>query len=150
MAGIPGHGGRPRKFETPEDIESLSKAYFMECDSNEPPTPYTVTGLAEALGTFRIVLTYYEKGTYDVLEDKENGIKPVMFSYAMKRAKSKVERYAEEHIYDKTAGAVFTLVNMTRNSEEPWKNAQHQDVNVSGSLDITDKLKEARERSAAG
>ena len=121
-------GGRPRKFNSPEEIDSLSKAYFIECDCKEPPVPYTVTGLAESLGTFRIVLSDYEKGTYDVQEDKENGIEAVMYSYAIKRAKAKIERYAEEKVYEKTAGAVFTLVNMTRNSGEPWKNAQHQEV----------------------
>lgn len=110
--------GRPRKFESPEDIDSKAASYFKEMDQLE--RPYTVSGLAEALGTFRIVLSDYEKGTYDTETEK--------YSYAIKRAKQKIERYAEEAVYTKTAGAVFTLVNLTRNSAEPWKNAQHNEI----------------------
>ncbi len=146
----PHPGGRPRKFNSPEEIDELSKAYFTECDLSNPKVPYTVTGLAESLGTFRIVLSDYESGKYDVEADPENGVEEVRYSYAIKRAKAKIERYAEEHVYDKTAGSVFTLVNITRNQPEPWKNAQQQDVNHSGSIEVglIDRLKEARERAA--
>ncbi len=127
--------GRPRKFESPEDIDSQAAAYFRDMDELE--RPYTVSGLAEALGTFRIVLSDYEKGTYDTETEK--------YSYAIKRAKQKIERYAEEAVYTKTAGAVFTLVNITRNSEEPWKNAQHQDIDAKHSGQVSFTLLKADE-----
>lgn len=131
-------GGHPRKFSSPEEIDKLSTAYFKEMDSLEKP--YTITGLAESLGTFRIVLISYEKGDYDT-DDKK-------YSDAIKRAKAKVERYAEEAVYSKTAGAVFTLVNLTRNSSEPWKNAQSTEVTGKDGSDLfanmTDEQLDAR------
>lgn len=120
--------GRPRKFESPEDIDAQAKAYFVWCDSQDPPRPYTITGLAEELGTFRDVLIDYESGAYDTETEK--------YSNAVKRAKAKVERYAEEHVYTQTAGACFHLTNLSRTSKNPWKNAQHQEVTGKDGSDL--------------
>lgn len=112
-------GGRPPYFESAEQMQTLIDAYFEECngkpfldeDGNpmrnkygkiirDDRRPYTITGLALALGfTSRQALLNYE--------GKEE------FVDTIRRAKSRVERYAEERLYDKDGsnGAKFSLAN---------------------------------------
>jgi len=100
-------------------MQTLIDAYFEECngkpfldeDGNpmrnkygkiirDDRKPYTITGLALALGfTSRQALLNYE--------GKEE------FVDTITRAKARVERYAEERLYDKDGanGAKFSLAN---------------------------------------
>lgn len=89
--------GRPPQYETPEEMEIVIEEYFKECDKKEKP--YTITGLANSIGLTRQGLLNYQA--------KED------FVDTVKRAKSKVEQYAEEHLFigRNVTGAIFNLKN---------------------------------------
>ena len=112
--------GRPPKFRTKEEIQEKIDAYFKECDGEllmddngnpvctpktglvyiKPPKPPTVTGLALALGfaSRQSLMEYQGK--------KE-------FNDTITRAKTRVEQYAEERLFDRDGsnGAKFSLSN---------------------------------------
>lgn len=111
--------GRPPAFTSVEEMQKLIDKYFEDCDGkvlldkNGNPVrnkvgkiirddrrPYTVTGLALALGfNSRTSLLNYE--------GKEEFVNTIL------RAKARVERYAEERLYDNNGanGAKFSLAN---------------------------------------
>lgn len=112
-------GGRPPFYSSVEEMQEMIDKYFEECDGKvlldengvpmrnkygriirDDRRPYTITGLALALGfNSRQALLNYEC--------KEE------FHDAVRRAKARVERYAEERLYDKDGanGAKFSLAN---------------------------------------
>ena len=95
------HFGRPFKFKSVNEIESISKEYFKKCDNEG--IPYTITGLALALGTYRDVLLDYANRAHNQPED---------LSDAIKTAKEKVVNYAETKLFSTTpTGAIFALKN---------------------------------------
>lgn len=118
-------GGRPPMYKSKEEIQEKIDKYFEECegkvleDKDGNPIlnkyggviimgskPPTVTGLALALGfTSRQALLNYQ--------DKEE------FVDTITRAKSRVEQYAEERLFDRDGshGAQFSL----RNNFKGWK-----------------------------
>lgn len=92
--------------------------------------PYLITGLCEALGTYRDVLIDYENGNRDLLPGDEGYDKDVpRFSNAIKAAKLKCERFAEGKLYNgkNATGPIFNLKNNYR-----WKDTAEviQDTNV--------------------
>jgi hypothetical protein len=89
--------GRPLKFQSVEELEARINAFFAECDAQK--IPYTITGLALALDTSRELLREYEQ------RDE--------FVDTIKRAKTKVENYAEQRLYSGSAaaGPIFALKN---------------------------------------
>ena len=111
--------GRPPKYKCKEEIEEKIDAYFKKCegeilrDGNGEPVmdkfghpitvnsrPPTVTGLALALGfTSRMALLNYQA-------KKE-------FVDTITRAKTMIEAYTEERLFDRdgTSGAQFSLRN---------------------------------------
>ena len=52
-------GGRPPKYETVEELEKIIYEYFDECKKEK--RPYTMSGLAYALGVDRRTLLNYSK-----------------------------------------------------------------------------------------
>jgi hypothetical protein len=101
--------GRPLKFADPLALEEKINEYFDRCDAADEP--YTITGLALALDTSRQTLINYE--------GKEE------FIDAIKRAKSRVEHYAEKKLYTGTpTGPIFALKNFG------W--SDKQDINHGG------------------
>lgn len=126
--------GCPPKYKTPEEMQTVIDAYFQECEGvyvrdeegnietdkyGDPITtkkrPLTITGLALALGfTTRQALLNYEG-------------KPE-FVDTIKRAKAKVEQYAEERLFDRDGcnGAKFNLSN----NFSGWTEKQQVDSNV--------------------
>ena len=101
-------GGRPPIYKTPEDMETLVNKYFDETKTpaifktgvEYIPGPFTMTGLAIALGfTSRQALWNYEGKSefFDVIA----------------RARARVIEYAEGRLYDKEGsnGAKFALGN---------------------------------------
>ena len=120
--------GRPPKYKSVEEIEQKIEAYFKSCEG-EPlkdrdgtvltdkygapiivgKRPPTVTGLALALGfASRQALLNYQ------------GRK--QFNDTITRAKTYVEQYAEERLFDREGvqGAKFSLVNNFKGwSEKP-------------------------------
>lgn len=132
-------GGRPPKYKTKEEIEEKIEKYFKDCEGH-PLTdedgkqiynkygypvivdkkPLTVTGLALALGftTRQALLNYQGK--------KE-------FVDTITRAKSRVEQYAEERLFDKdgSSGAQFSL----RNNFKGWNEEQKENQDALEKLD---------------
>jgi len=98
--------GRPLKFQSVEEMEKLINAYFESCFAVNEETgeaeqiePFTVTGLALAVGTDR-------HGLIEYAERPE-------FSHTIKKAKSFIENYAEKSALTSRnpAGAIFILKN---------------------------------------
>ena len=125
-------GGRKPFYNSPEEMQVKIDEYFRLCegeplldkdgtpirnkygkiirDGRKPPT---ITGLALALGfNSRQALLNYE--AKDAFHD------------TVARAKSRVEQYTEERLFDKdgNAGAKFSLMNNFKG----WK--EQQDVNM--------------------
>ena len=137
-------GGRPPFYKTKEELQEKIDEYFEECkgkplyDDNdilmrdkyglpiyEGVRPPTITGLALALGfnSRQALLNYQAK--------KE-------FNDTIVRAKSRVECYAEERLYDKDGanGAKFNLAN----NFEGWKEKQQIEADVKNDVTITVEL----------
>ena len=140
-------GGRPRKWATQAQLEEAVKAYFDQIESQDPESKQKPPGI--------FALCVHTGMSYDTYLDYESGIMDTeteKFSETLQKSRLKVAAYAEEQIYDRTAGATFQLVNLTRKTREPYKNAQHQEVTGAngGPLEIAlaDRLKEARERAS--
>lgn len=131
-----GQVGRPPKYEHKEEIEGLIEEYFKKCEGEilkddegeiifdkfgNPvivgARPPTVTGLALALGfSTRLSLLNYQG-------KKE-------FMNTITRAKSMVEVYAEERLFDKDGsnGARFSLINNFRGwTEKPQTDLDEQE-----------------------
>jgi hypothetical protein len=114
--------GRPLKYQSVEELEEAIEQYFAECD--EQQKPYTVSGLAYALGTNRQTLLNYE--TKDGFID------------TIKSAKAKIERFNEEMLYSKevsTTGVIFNLKN-----NYGWKDKQEIEAEVNNDISIKVKL----------
>ncbi len=108
-------GGRPHKFQTLKDLEQAIDAFFKDCDKKG--RPYTVTGLALALDTTRETLLDYEK----------NNPKLAEFSDAIKRAKLRVQNYAEIQLFGRNpTGPIFALKNFG------WRDKQEIDHTTGG------------------
>lgn len=87
---------RKPKYQTPEAMEAVIERYFEDCE--EAMKPPTITGLALALGfTGRQALLDYQGRA--------------AFADTVTRAKSRVEEYAEQRLYDRDGqrGAEFSL-----------------------------------------
>ena len=126
--------GSPPMYKTPEEMQKVIDKYFDDCDGayitdNEgnlmtdklghpvktKPRPYTITGLALALGfTSRQALLNYE-GKSEFVD-------------TVRKAKARVEQYAEERLFDRDGanGAKFNLSNNFKG----WSEKQQIDSNV--------------------
>jgi len=136
--------GRPPIYKTVNEIEGKIDAYFKECEgeilkddngktvlnkfgnpvviNRKPPT---VTGLALALGfTSRLDLLRYQ--------GKEE------FCNTITRAKSMVEQYAEERLFDRDGsnGAQFSL----RNNFKGWDADKKNDDSGDGKIMIVNNI----------
>ena len=139
--------GRPKKYNTAEEMQKVIDEYFESCFKEdlkfnsdkqyyEPKRdyegnvikyqykPFTITGLANALGLTRQSLLNYAK-------EEE-------FFDTITRAKQKVEEYVEERLFDRDGvnGARFNLVNNFKN----WSEKQEVDTTVSNRIEIINDL----------
>lgn len=136
--------GAPPKYKTVEEMQEKIDEYFNSCEGRvlEDPDgypildkhgkviriddkPLTVTGLALHLGfTSRQALLNYQA-------KKE-------FVDAITRAKSRVEQYAEERLFDKDGanGAKFSLAN----NFDGWKEKQHVEADINSDITINVEL----------
>ncbi len=136
--------GRPPKYKSKEEIEKKIEKYFEDCEGH-PLTdeegnqvynkwgypviadrrPPTITGLALALGfaSRQALLNYQER--------KE-------FNDTITRAKSRVEQYAEERLFDKdgTSGAQFSL----RNNFKGWDADKKEEKPDTGGIVIMNNI----------
>jgi predicted transcriptional regulator len=114
--------GRPLKYTSVEDMQRDIDKYFAECD--EKQKPYTVSGLAYALGTTRrTLLDYQEKDEY---------------SHTIKVAKAKIERFNEEMLYSKDVSTTGVIFNLKNNYN--WKDKQEIEADVKNDVNITIEL----------
>lgn len=105
--------GRPRTYETADELQSEVDLYFSSKEWND----YTLTGLAFFLGFDS------RQSLYDYEKNPE-------FSYIIKRARLLVEASYEMKLQGQSCtGAIFALKNMG------WKDKQ--EVEQSGGLTIT-------------
>jgi len=123
--------GRPAHFETVEQLQELSDAYFSECSENMKAP--TITGLALYLG-FESRQSIYD---YEKKDDE--------FSYTIKRNRLKVENSYEEHLLTREAtGAIFALKNFGWNDKQEVQNT-NLNYNVSVSKDEAKEISKALE-----
>jgi len=116
--------GRPLKFKSVKELEEQIDNYFKWCDDRQKvivskgiefyvpdPRPYTITGLAYYLDTYRSVLIDYEDGKYDDPEKTKDENK--LFSYTIKKAKARIYAFTEENLYTPkiAPGVIFSLKN---------------------------------------
>lgn len=123
--------GAPRKFLSPEHLQSMVNEYFESCngplidrngnlvyDANgnlvkTQVKPYTVSGLALYLDISTTTMKKYQEGKIDdILEElKADTDDKLTFAKVITRAKHRVEAYAESRLYDKDGsnGAKFVL-----------------------------------------
>lgn len=107
--------GQPKAFKDPALLAAKIADYFQDCEAKlKPPGFY---GLAAYLSVHADTLYEYESGKYDTPECK--------FSDIVKDGRGVILAYAEGRLYDRTAGALVQLVNLTRRSANPYRNPQH-------------------------
>ena len=139
-------GGRPPMYNTPEEMQVIIDEYFETCKGEMrhdddgkvyrdkygfpiffDQKPPTITGLALALGfTSRQALLNYQA--------KE------AFVDTITRAKSRVECYAEERLFDKDGanGAKFNLAN----NFDGWKEKKEIEADVNSTVTINIELED--------
>ncbi len=106
--------GRKKKYTDVELMQKKIDEYFSDCD--EKGKPYTMSGLAYAMGfKSRKALVYYDK-------DDE-------FSPTIKKAKQRCETWLEEQLYTgkSIAGVIFGLKN-----NYDWKDKTEQEITATG------------------
>ena len=131
--------GRPLKPESAEAVQEAADKYFEQCDAEG--RPYTVNGLALAVGLHRATLLNYEKKKLGRPEEQE---KRRQIFDVIKNAKAKVESQLEEKLLAgkcAPAGPIFILKNMG------WKDKTEVDTNLNVSLN--EHLREIEQRRRA-
>jgi hypothetical protein len=87
--------GRPRKYNTPEEMQVDIDAYFASCDDDNPPL---ISGLAYHLDMTTESLRHYQS------QDE--------FSAIVKKAKQRIEIAFEKNMYGgQCTGSIFWLKN---------------------------------------
>lgn len=109
-------GGKPLKFETPDELKAVLQSYF----DNTPPDEYTVTGLALLVGSKQLLNDYEDRDEY---------------SHIVKEAKLIVENGYEIDLkkHGRT-GTIFALKNF--NWKDKTEIDQKTDI-TSGGKEIT-------------
>lgn len=91
--------GRPKLYNSKEEMQEIIDSYFSLCDQLE--RPYTMSGLANALNMSRQSLINYSK-------DEE-------FFDTIKKARAEVEQQLEENALMGKANSTFTIFNLKNN-----------------------------------
>lgn len=113
--------GRPRKFQSVDELVVRAQRYFDECAATY--RPFTLTGVCNSLGTFRDVLDDYASGKYG---DE--------FVEVIRNIKQIVEQGYEERLHGPNAtGAIFALKNYG------WKDTQGHEISGPGGKPIETK-----------
>lgn len=105
-------GGRPPLYDSVEELDKLIQKYFDDCIKDK--RPYTMSGLAYALGMDRTSLIRYGKDE--------------RFYNSIKRAKEFVEQSLEERLISTSGATVGIIFNLKNNYD--WKDKQEVDANV--------------------
>lgn len=105
-------GGRPPIYDSVEELEKAIDKYFNDCIKDK--RPYTMSGLAYALGMDRRTLINYGKNE--------------KFFHSIKRAKEFVEQSLEEKLIGTSGATIGIIFNLKNNYD--WKDKQEVDANV--------------------
>lgn len=122
--------GRPLKFRSAEELEDKIFKYFEYCDKNKKP--YTVTGLAVFLDCDRDTLLNYQQ--------REE------FFGTIKRAKTKIENWIEEHSLMGDINPTVSIFNLKNNfgwrDKQEIVNIQEDKLNDLTEEEIDRRIKE--------
>ena len=123
-----------------EEYETPRKLREQKVDGNGDPVyeiiePFTISGLALALGTNRTTLLEYQKELKTSISEEDSKA----YANAIKQAKSKVENYVDKYMFTgkNQTGAIFVAKN-----NFGWIEKTEQDVNL-GAVDpekVKDKV----------
>lgn len=110
--------GRPRKFNSPEEMQEAIDKYFAECEVNQKPK--TMSGLAKALDVDRkTIVNYSEKEEY---------------FHTVKRARQEVETQNEEMLIAGKGNATGIIFNLKNNFG--WKDESKVENNFVGNIPL--------------
>lgn len=132
-------GGRPLKFQTVEELQAKIEGYFKSCEDEEGNLiePYTITGLALHLGTYRNTLMNYEN------RDE--------FRDAVKTAKQKIEHFHEKRLVGQhVTGTIFALKNFGWRDSIDQNIGGQKDNPVQVEANVTYTMEEAYRRMLGG
>lgn len=110
--------GQPPKYTDPKEMQAAADKYFMECD--EKDEPYTMTGLAIALGMDRRSLVNYA--------NRDD------FFPTIKRARDKVEARIESLSMQGKINPTMAIFNLKNNFG--WRDQSQLDINADVKQDI--------------
>jgi len=146
-----GNSGKAKKFESVEDLEEHIQEYFDDCDSNtrevydkkeqtivtiNSPLPYTIEGLALALGFLsREALLNYEKA---------KGYEE--FFSTVKEAKLKVQNNKVSGLIIDTYSTAGTIFDLCNNHGYQQKMNIEQGGAVDFNINRTRPLKKGKEK----
>ena len=103
--------GRPRKYKTVDKLNEAIDNFFANRDKEEKP--YTITGLAYALGFDS------RQSIYDYIDRNDD------FSYIVKRATLFIEDTVEQRLFgNNSSGSMFWLKN------RGWRDTYHNEMNA--------------------
>lgn len=135
-----GNSGKPKTWQTVEELQSDIDAYFQECDSVvrkvydkkkqeteeiKFPTPYTIEGLAEYLGCDRdTILNYQKRKGYDE------------FFGAIKKAKNKIQRNKVERGLSGLSNPAVTIFDLKNNHGYKDKTEQEHSGETTQTLKV--------------
>lgn len=106
---------RPPKFTDPDEFTRIADEYFAACDTKE--VPYTVNGLALALGLCRQSLLNYGENA--------------QFLDAVKAVRTRLEAHWEQRLGGpNAAGTIFWLKN------QGWSDKTEQEISGKGGKDL--------------
>jgi len=104
--------GQPKKFKSPEQLQKLIDAYYIDCDERE--APYTIEGLAYACNCDRRTITNYAKDS--------------KFFPTIKRAREKILARITELAIAGKGNATSIIFNLKNNYD--YKDKTESDVTV--------------------
>ena len=116
--------GRPRLYNSPEEMEILIDQYVQDCKSKDDPI--TMSGMAYALGMDRKTLVNYSH------RDE--------FLLTVKRAKELVEQEYERRLLKSgtpTIGYIFAMINNLG-----WQDKQEIETTSRVSLKVSDDIED--------
>jgi hypothetical protein len=146
-----GNSGKPKRWDTVEDLQEDIDSYFEECDSHTRemfvksmgevvempwPKPYTIEGLCEYLDCDRKTLLNY---------GKQEGYEE--FFHAIKRAKNKIQRDKVERGLSGQSNSSVTIFDLKNN--HGYTDSSEIDLKSSdGSMSPPQNLKELYDAEA--
>lgn len=112
--------GQPKKFKSPDDLQKLIDAYYIDCDARE--VPYTIEGLAVACDCDRRTITNYA-------HDSE-------FFPTIKKAREKILAQLSELSMAGKLNTAMTIFNLKNNYDYVDKQEIKQDIDANVSIKV--------------